>query len=52
MSADKRESGIAMLGDGVAGAVPILEGVALFATVVEWRRRELIVVRILVAIRA
>lgn len=41
-----------MFGDGIGGAVPILDGVARFAAIVVRNCGELIVVRIFVAIGA
>jgi hypothetical protein len=52
VSAGKRETWVAMHGDGVKGAVEIHDGVARFAAIVERRLGELIVVYILVAIGA
>jgi hypothetical protein len=51
VGAEKRESGAVVVGDGVGGAVPVLNGVAGFAAIVVQSYGELIVVRIFVAIR-
>ena len=47
----EREARSAMLCDGVASAVPILNGVTIFAAIFVGGRCELIVVRILVAVQ-
>jgi len=48
----EREAGGAVFRDGVGGAVPILDGMAILAAVVVRSRSKLTVVRILVAIGA
>lgn len=50
--AHERKARAVMLRDGVRGAVPILDGMAAFATVVVRSSGELVVVPILVAVRA
>ncbi len=52
MGTEEREAGVAVFGDGVGGAVPVLDGVAGFAAIVVRSCGELIFVRIFVAIGA
>src|SRR5882762_11289215 len=52
VSARQGKARVAMRGDGVQGAMEIRDGVAGFATIVERRRGELIVVHVLVAVGA
>ena len=52
MGAGKGKMRVAMHGDREQGTVEIGDGVAGFAAIVEWRRRELIVVHIFVAVGA
>ncbi len=50
VSTEQREAGVVVFGDGVGGAVPVLDGVARFAAIVVRSCGELLVVRIFVAI--